>query len=203
MFEELHTATNRHIFITSWGLLPTSIDTIYSSNTWLHLLQTIGWNYYPFPNVKGKVFMMISWNGNIFRVTGPLWWESTGHRWIPPATHTHSPATRSFDVFFLRLNNADQRYHSPASLAFVWGIHWGPVNSPHKWPVTRKMSPFDDVIMDLRRHRVHYGVTVMLDWIDNLIPQFTCGIEVPYGVINFVNIGSGNSLSSVQRQDLT
>ena len=25
----------------------------------------------------------------------------------------------------------------------------GPVNSPHKWPVTRKMSPFDDVIMVL------------------------------------------------------
>ena len=23
----------------------------------------------------------------------------------------------------------------------------GPVNSPHKWPVTWKMSPFDDVIM--------------------------------------------------------
>ena len=23
----------------------------------------------------------------------------------------------------------------------------GPVNSPHKWPVTRKMFPFDDVIM--------------------------------------------------------
>ena len=26
------------------------------------------------------------------------------------------------------------------------GIHRGPVNSPHKWPVTRKMFPFDDVI---------------------------------------------------------
>ena len=24
------------------------------------------------------------------------------------------------------------------SLAFVWGIHRGPVNSPHKWPVHRK-----------------------------------------------------------------
>ena len=24
-----------------------------------------------------------------------------------------------------------------------------PVNSPHKWPVTRKIFPFDDVIMDL------------------------------------------------------
>ena len=27
------------------------------------------------------------------------------------------------------------------------GIHWWPVYSPHKWPVTRKMFPFDDVIM--------------------------------------------------------
>ena len=27
--------------------------------------------------------MMMSSNGNIFRVTGPLWRKSTGHRWIP------------------------------------------------------------------------------------------------------------------------
>ena len=45
-------------------------------------------------------------------------------------------------------SDADQRKHqSSASLAYVRGIHWGPVNSPHKWPVTRKMFPFDDVIM--------------------------------------------------------
>ena len=43
---------------------------------------------------------------------------------------------------------ADQRKHqSSASLAFVQGIHRRPVNYPHKWPVTRKMFPFDDVIM--------------------------------------------------------
>ena len=43
---------------------------------------------------------------------------------------------------------ADQRKHqSSASLAFVWGIHRWPVISSHKWPVTRKMFPFDDVIM--------------------------------------------------------
>ena len=42
----------------------------------------------------------------------------------------------------------DQRKHqSSASLAFVRGIHQWPVNSPHIWPVTRKMFPFDDVIM--------------------------------------------------------
>ena len=44
--------------------------------------------------------------------------------------------------------DADQRKHqSPASLAFVRGIHRGPVDSPHKWPVTQKMFPLDDVIM--------------------------------------------------------
>ena len=45
-------------------------------------------------------------------------------------------------------SGADQRKHqSSASLAFVRVIHWWPVNSPHKGPVTRKMFPFDDVIM--------------------------------------------------------
>ena len=47
-------------------------------------------------------------------------------------------------------SGADQGKHqSSASLAFMQGIHRGPVNFPHKWPVTRKMFPFDDVIMNL------------------------------------------------------
>ena len=51
-------------------------------------------------------------------------------------------------VYTTVYSDADQSKHqSSASLAFVWGIHRGPVNSPHKWPVTRKMFPFDDVIM--------------------------------------------------------
>ena len=45
-------------------------------------------------------------------------------------------------------SDVNQRKHqSSASLAFVREIHRGPVNFPHKWPVTRKMFPFDDVIM--------------------------------------------------------
>ena len=31
----------------------------------------------------------------------------------------------------------------------VAGLRWGPVNSSHKWPVTQKMFPFDDVIMTI------------------------------------------------------
>ena len=45
-------------------------------------------------------------------------------------------------------SDINQRKHqSSASLAFVREIHRGPVNFPNKWPVTRKMFPFDDVIM--------------------------------------------------------
>ena len=51
-------------------------------------------------------------------------------------------------VYSIVYSDADQRKHqSSTSMAFVREIHRGPVNSPHKWPVIRKMFPFDDVIM--------------------------------------------------------
>ena len=59
-----------------------------------------------------------------------------------------SQITSLMIVYSIVYSAADQRKHqSSASLAFVRGIHRGPVNCPHKWPVTRKMVPFDDVIM--------------------------------------------------------
>ena len=52
-------------------------------------------------------------------------------------------------VYSTVYSDADQRKHQSFTLlAFVRGIHRWPVNSPHKWPVTRKMFPFDDVIME-------------------------------------------------------
>ena len=51
-------------------------------------------------------------------------------------------------VYSTVYSDVDQGKHqSSASLAFVRGIHRVPVNFPHKWPVTRKMFLFDDVIM--------------------------------------------------------
>ena len=51
----------------------------------------------------------------------------------------------SFTIVYLTLNSGtDQRKHqSSASMAIVRWL----VNSPHKWPVTREMFPFDDIFM--------------------------------------------------------
>ena len=63
-----------------------------------------------------------------------------------------SQITSLMIVFSTVYLDTDQRKHqSSASMASVRGIHRRPVNSPHKWPVTRKMFPFDDVIMTIDR----------------------------------------------------
>ena len=70
----------------------------------------------------------------------PLRWRHNG----PDGVSNHQP----HDVYSVVYTGTDQRKHQiSASLAFVRGIHRRPVNSPHKWPVTRKRFPFDDVIM--------------------------------------------------------
>ena len=47
-------------------------------------------------------------------------------------------------------SDAHKRYHqNSASLAFVRRIHQWPLNSLHKGPVTPKMFPFDDIIMEI------------------------------------------------------
>ena len=63
-------------------------------------------------------------------------------------TKMASQVTSLTVVYSIVYSGAAQRKHqNSVSLAFVRGIHRGPVNSPQKWPVTRKKFPFDDVIM--------------------------------------------------------
>ena len=93
----------------------------------------------------------ISWNlpccqctetcSHVFSIqNNSLQWRHNGRY----SVSNHQP----HGCFSIVYSNADQRKHqSSASLAFVRGIHRGPVNSPHKWPVTRKMFPFDYVII--------------------------------------------------------
>ena len=74
-------------------------------------------------------------------------------------------------VYSTVYSGADQRKRqSSASLTFVWGIQRWPVNSPHKWPVTRKKFPFDDVIIILYpslltlENDSSYGLRIMGHW---------------------------------------
>ena len=90
----------------------------------LYILRyTLSPKSYPRPCIT----KMTSSNGNIFRVTGPLCGEFTGHRWIPLTTDSDA----ELRCFFL---------------ICAWINVW--VNN-------RKAG-------DLRRHRAHYNVTVML-----------------------------------------
>ena len=78
-------------------------------------------------------------------------------------------------VYLTVYSDTDQRKHqSSASLAFVRGTHRGPVNSPHKWPVMRKMLPFDDVIMlNLCHHMVSLGRNVSMKSLTISLALFT------------------------------
>ena len=198
-----------------------SVNSEKTSNTrWRHQMETVsalldlcGGN----PPVTGDQrefrknikYTMTSSNGNSFRVTGPLWGESTGHRWIPLTKAIGSPVDshrkgqwRGALMFSLMCAWTIGRANSPEAVDFIYpwlvfafeliiyslqwchnahddvsnhqpndclltslfrhwskktsklrvtdldrGIHRWPVNSPHKWPVTRKMFPFDNVIM--------------------------------------------------------
>ena len=65
-------------------------------------------------------------------------------------------------------SGAGQRIHqSSASLAFVRGIHRWPVNSSHKRPVTQKIFPFDDIIMDVEpsshsHHKLYHVMCIIV-----------------------------------------
>ena len=74
----------------------------------------------------------------------------------------HSSLTIVYSTIY---SGAEQRkYQTSTSLAFVGGIHQWPVNSPHKGPVTRKMSPFDDVIMYLVHQSKNFNVIFIMKY---------------------------------------
>ena len=83
----------------------------------------------------------------VWRVLGRKTWPKLHYNDVT-MSKVASQITSFTIVYSTVYSGPDQTKHqSSASLAFVQGIHRGPVNSPHKWPVTRKMFPFDDVII--------------------------------------------------------
>ena len=65
------------------------------------------------------------------------------HNWRDNVSN-HQSHDRPLNRLFIRRSKKTSRLRVSGLYA---GKSPGPVNSPHKWPVTRKMFPFDDVIM--------------------------------------------------------
>ena len=70
----------------------------------------------------------------------PLQWRYDGRE----SVSNHQPHDCLLNGLFRRRSKKTWKLRATGLCA---GIHRGPVNSPHKWPVKRKMFPFDDVIM--------------------------------------------------------
>ena len=116
------------------------------------------WNYFSIPELHRLIGKWISshtsqamWLLIHVRIISRRWDDACAHK-----THDFdvtmdpmaSQITSLMIVYSTVHSGADQRKHqSSASLAFARGIHRSPVNSPHKWPVTWKRFPFDDVNM--------------------------------------------------------
>ena len=108
-----------------------------------------------------------------------------------------SQITSLMIVFSTVYSDADQRKHqSSASLAFVRGIHRGPVNSPHKWPVTRKMFPFDDVIMQEDYYMVYYVSAAEEGF------HFRCYQHIEYKKLDIVTTSRLNACTLMPRIDM-
>ena len=98
--------------------------------------------------------MMTSSNGNIFRFTGPLCGEFTGHQWIPLT----KPVTRSFDVFSdlrmnKRLSKQSRRRWSQTQSLWLW-CHCN--ECLHLWELT---DTFDIVLFPLIYVKL-YGIAI-------------------------------------------
>ena len=117
-----------------------------------HLILYDGYNY------LSRVVLMLKQVSEVVAVDSRICWSI-----LPEATTVVSDPT-TMGTFYSYLYWISVHYNDVimgamasqiTSLTIVYSTvysgadHRGPVNSPHKWPVTRKMFPFDDVSMNL------------------------------------------------------
>ena len=78
---------------------------------------------------------------DVSNFTTALQWRHNGH----DSVANHQPDDCLLNCLFRRRSKKTSKLRVTGLCV---GNSPGPVNSPHKWPVTRKMFPFDDVIMN-------------------------------------------------------
>ena len=134
------------------------MNTIEFSSIFLH--ATNNWTYIWRPN---RCYVNKIWT-KIFHIgcgaNGIIAWDSF-RRWWTNIRLLHycdvimgavaSQITSLKIVYYIVYSDEDQR-----KIKAVREIPRSPGNSPHKWPVTRKMFPFDDVIMINRTEPINH-----------------------------------------------
>ena len=98
------------------------------------------------PSARFNLYMAYSSPAIACSNWSSLRWRHNGH----DSVSNHQP----HDCL---LNRLYRRRSKKTSKLRVTGLCVGPVSSPHKWPVTRKMFPFDDVIMS-KLDRTEFGI---------------------------------------------
>ena len=97
-------------------------------------------------SVNKCVFILTVWNscwpkvGVAVHQVWSLQWRHNGH----DSVSNHQPYECLLNHLFRRRSKKTSKLRVTGLCA---GNSQGPVNSPHEWPITRKMFPFDDAIM--------------------------------------------------------
>ena len=82
------------------------------------------------------------------QVSTSLLWRHNGLDGVS----NHQPHDCLLNRLFRRKS---KKASKPRVTGFCAGIHRWPVNSPHKWPVTRKIFSFYDIIIEFQRRLQH------------------------------------------------
>ena len=113
------------------------------SSMWLYYVHHL---YVIFSDITLSFYQIICFTDHDTNAL-PLKLNYNSLRW----RHNHHPAVSNHQPHGCLLNRLFRRRWKKTSKLRVTGLcagnSPGPVNSPHKGPVTRKMFPFDDVIM--------------------------------------------------------
>ena len=125
------------------------------NQSWPRSMSSFGHNKWPSCNIE--ISPLLAWypideiDTIVIIYKGRQWLHGTHNclslRWRHngcDSVSNHQPHKCLLNRLFRRRSKKTSKLRVTG---FVLGIHRWPVNSPHKGPVTRKMFPFDDVIM--------------------------------------------------------
>ena len=136
MYSAFNCFMKRHIVIISFSICHSSYK--YHSNVRI----THGWLI---PEKYNYAFMIKKQRNQLnyihsIHMTITLRWRHNGRDSVSNHQSHHCLPNRLF-------RRTSKKTSKLCVTGLCVGNSPGPVNSPHKWPVTRKMFPFDDVIM--------------------------------------------------------